>query len=122
MLWKKTTWLWKRGLAAISLVFILSISGCGSISPKETEESETHDRSQDVKDDADETITLTANVVYPYSGNSKVNAHEVVIRPFEDGGVQYVSNKIYPSGDNCEETWHTPRLTEEEWEKLYGGE
>lgn len=69
----------------------------------------------------DGTITLTANVVFPYSGDSKVYAHEVVIRPFEDGGVQYVSNKIYPSEEDCEKTWHMPRLTEEEWEKLYGG-
>lgn len=70
----------------------------------------------------DGTITLTSNVVFPYSGNSRVYAHEVVVRPLEDGGVQYVSNKIYPSEDNCEETWHIPRLTEEEWEELYGGE
>lgn len=27
-----------------------------------------------------------------------------------------------PSEDNSEETWHTPRLTLEEWEELYGGE
>lgn len=74
------------------------------------------------KENSDGTITLTANVVFPHSGNSKVYAHEVVIRPLEDGGVQYVSNKIIPSEDNSEETWHTPRLTAEEWEELYGGE
>lgn len=72
-------------------------------------------------ENSDGTITLTANVVFPYSGNSKVYAHEVVVRPLEDGGVQYVSNRIIPSEDNSEETWHTPRLTVEEWEKLYGG-
>lgn len=71
---------------------------------------------------SDGTITLTANVVFPHSGNSKVYAHQVVVRPLEDGGVQYVSNKIYPSEDNSEETWHTPRLTAEEWAELYGGE
>ena len=70
----------------------------------------------------DGTITLTANVVFPYAGDSKVYAHEVVVRPLEDGGVQYVSNRIIPSEDNCRETWHTPRLTLEEWEELYGGE
>ncbi len=70
----------------------------------------------------DGTITLTANVVFPHAGNSKVFAHEVVVRPLEDGGVQYVSNKIYPSEDNSEETWHTPRLAAEKWEELYGGE
>lgn len=73
-------------------------------------------------ENSDGTITLMANVVFPYAGNSKVYAHEVVVRPLEDGGVQYVSNLIIPSEDNCEETWHTPRLTAEEWEKLYGGE
>ena len=70
----------------------------------------------------DGTITLTANVVFPYAGDSKVYAHEVVVRPLEDGGVQYVSNRIIPSEDDYRETWHTPRLTLEEWEELYGGE
>ena len=70
----------------------------------------------------DGTITLTANVVFPYAGDSKVYAHEVVVRPLEDGGVQYVSNCVIPSEDNYRETWHTPRLTLEEWEELYGGE
>ena len=73
-------------------------------------------------ENSDGTITLTANVVFPYVGESKVYAHEVVVRPLEDGGVQYVSNRIIPSEDNSEETWHTPRLTLEEWEELYGGE
>ena len=73
-------------------------------------------------ENSDGTITLTANVVFPYAGDSKVYAHEVVVRPLEDGGVQYVSNQIIPSEDNFEETWHTPRLTLEEWEELYGGE
>ena len=73
-------------------------------------------------ENSDGTITLTANVVFPYAGDSKVYAHEVVIRPLEDGGVQYVSNRIIPSEDNYRETWHTPRLTLEEWEELYGGE
>ena len=76
----------------------------------------------DFTENSDGTITLTANVVFPYAGDSKVYAHEVVVRPLEDGGVQYVSNQIIPSEDNYEETWHTPRLTLEEWEELYGGE
>lgn len=71
---------------------------------------------------SDGTLTLTANVVFPYAGNSKVFAHEVVVRPLENGGVQYVSNRIIPSEDNYRETWHTPRLTAEEWEEIYGGE
>ena len=70
----------------------------------------------------DGTITLIANVVFPHAGDSKVYAHEVVVRPLEDGGIQYVSNRIIPSEYNYRETWHTPRLTLEEWEELYGGE
>ena len=73
-------------------------------------------------ENSDGTITLTANVVFPYAGDSKVYAHEVVVRPLENGRVQYVSNRIIPSKDNYRETWHTPRLTLEEWEELYGGE
>ena len=73
-------------------------------------------------ENSDGTITLMVNVVFPYVGDSKVYAHEVVVRPLEDGRVQYVSNRIIPSEDNYEETWHTPRLTEEEWEEMYGGE
>ena len=71
---------------------------------------------------SDGTLTLTANVVFPYAGDSKVFAHEVVVRPLENGSVQYVSNRIIPSEDNYRETWNTPRLTAEEWEEIYGGE
>ena len=71
-------------------------------------------------ENGDGTLTLTANVVFPYVGDSKVYAHEVVVRPLENGGVQYVSNRIIPSEDNCEETWHTPRLTAKEWAIIIG--
>lgn len=68
----------------------------------------------------DGTIILTVNVVFPYAGISKVYAHEVVVRPLEDGAFQYVSNRIIPSEDNYNETWHVDRLTAAEWESLYG--
>ena len=71
-------------------------------------------------ENSDGTITLTVNVVYPNEIISKVYTHEVVIRPLDDGGVQYVSNHIMPSNDNYEQTWHVPRFTEEEWEEVYG--
>lgn len=68
----------------------------------------------------DGTLSLIVNVVFPYRGISKVFAHEVVIRPLENGGVQYVSNHIIPAKDNQEQTWYTPRLTPEEWAEVYG--
>ena len=36
MLWKKTGWFWKIGLAAISFMMVLGIYGCGDISLEET--------------------------------------------------------------------------------------
>ncbi len=72
-------------------------------------------------ENSDGTITLTVNVVFPYAGIAKVYAHEVVVRPLEGGGVRYVSNRVVPSKDNYEETWHRDRLTKEEWEEIYGG-
>lgn len=66
------------------------------------------------KENSDGTITLLANVVDPYAGDSKVYAHEIVVRPLDDGKVQYVSNRIVPAEDNCEQTWHVSRLTKAE--------
>ena len=76
----------------------------------------------DFTENKDGTITLMARVVFPYEGDSNVYAHEVTVRPLEDGGVQYVSNKIISSEDNVEITWRTPRLTADEWDELYGGQ
>ena len=73
-------------------------------------------------ENSDGTLTLTANVVFPYAGDSKVYAHEVVVRPLENGSVQYVSNRIITSEDIYRETWNTPRLTAEEWREINGGE
>lgn len=74
----------------------------------------------DYVENSDKTVSLTVNSVLPEENTSKVYVHEVVVRPLDDGGVQYVSNRIIPSNDNCEQTWHVPRLTEEEWEEIYG--
>lgn len=54
-------------------------------------------------ENSDGTSSLTVNVVFPYGGVSKVYAHELVIRPLEDGGGQYVSNKIISAEDNAEQ-------------------
>lgn len=75
----------------------------------------------DYKENNDNTITLTVNVVYPDNNTSKVYAHEVVVRPLADGSFQYVSNQVIPSENNQQESWHINRLTKEEWEAFYGG-
>ena len=71
-------------------------------------------------ENSDGTITLTVNVIYPNEIVSKVYSHEVVVRPLKNGDFQYVSNHIIPSDENYEQTWHVPRLTEEEWGERYG--
>lgn len=76
----------------------------------------------DYRENEDGTITLLVNVVFPYEGLSKVFSHEVVVRPLENGGVQYVSNHVIQSEDNVEESWYKPRLTLAEWTEVYGTE
>lgn len=69
----------------------------------------------------DGTITLTVQAVFPYEDDSRALAHEVTIRSEKDGRVKYLSNKrIFPE-DSGDESWHTPRLTEEEWKSVYEG-
>lgn len=41
MLLRKTTWFWKSGLAAISFVLMLSVSGCSDAPTEEDTVSET---------------------------------------------------------------------------------
>ncbi len=67
----------------------------------------------------DGTITLTINVVFPHGGTSKMYVHDVVVRPLENGGVQYVSNHIIDTENHQNATWYTPRLTDAQWEETY---
>ena len=70
-------------------------------------------------ENADGTITLFVNAVYPEEYASCAFSHKTVIRPLSDGGFQYVSNEVLPSGQELDLWWHSERLTEEEWEELY---
>lgn len=68
----------------------------------------------------DGTITLTINAVYPDHNTAKAFAHEVTIRPLENGSFQYVSNHILPDEDNDIGSWRVNRLNEDEWNDIYG--
>ena len=69
----------------------------------------------------DGTVTLHINAVYPGGNMSKEFSHTTVIRPLGEDSFQYVSNEIIlPEGDH-DIWWHSTRLTEEEWKKVYGG-
>ena len=47
--------------------------------------------------------------VWPIENMDKAFSHEVVVRVLEDGGFQYVSNRVIPDEDNAEPTWYTER-------------
>lgn len=69
----------------------------------------------------DGTVTLHINAVYPGGNMSKEFSHTTVIRPFSEGGFQYVSNEIILPEGYHDIWWHSNRLTKEEWKEVYGG-
>ena len=61
------------------------------------------------RENADGTIELFVNAVYPNENTSKLFSHRVVIRPMEGGGFQYVSNQMPDSAEDEDLWWHTER-------------
>lgn len=64
------------------------------------------------EENQDGTIKLTVNAVWREKNLGKAFCHEVVVRPLENGGFQYVSNHVISSEDNVEFTWYTERLSD----------
>ena len=62
MLLRKTTWFWKSGLAAISFVLILSISGCSDAPPEENTVLETVIDIQAIPEDSKENAEEIINI------------------------------------------------------------
>ena len=62
MLLRKTAWSWKSGLAVISFVLMLSVSGCSDAPPEENTVSETvidvQAIQEESEEDADEIISV----------------------------------------------------------------
>lgn len=98
-----------------SKIVYCSENGSYAYSPRGIEETEypeyPYPEVFDFKENSDGTITLLVRAVFPYAGDSNVYVHEVVVRPLENGEVQYVSNRITHGGENGGTVWHTPRLT-----------
>lgn len=72
-------------------------------------------------ENADGTLTLLVNAVYPNAETSRAFTHELVVRPDEQGGFRYVANRVLRTERDYNTDWHTDRLTDEEWENVYGG-
>ncbi len=64
----------------------------------------------DYMENADGTITLIVNAVYPKENTSQSFSHKTVIRPLEEGGFQYVSNEIISSKEDYDIWWHSDRM------------
>lgn len=65
-------------------------------------------------ENADGTVTLFVNAVYPKENTAKSFSHKTVIRPLDGGGFQFVSNEMILPEGGYDMWWHSDRLTEEE--------
>lgn len=63
-------------------------------------------------------IKLTVEAVWAMKRSDCAMISELVVRPLENGHFQYVSNHVVSVSDSLERLWYTPRLTEEEWDRL----
>ena len=99
MLLRKTSWFWTSGLAAISFVLILSISGCSDAPTEENTVSETVIDIQAIpeesQENAEEIINICIDLYKKAAEENKIGFHPhllliaVVLR-------QLVSNLIPP--------------------------
>ena len=72
------------------------------------------------EEQVDGTIKLTVNAVWIRKELDRAITSELVVRPLENGGFQYVSNQVIPLTDSIEPEWYQERLSDEEWIKNYG--
>lgn len=69
---------------------------------------------------ADGTMRLTVEAVWIRDFTDCAAVSELVVRPLDDGGFQYVSCRVTKSIDGVTGRWHTPRLSGEDWAHYYG--
>lgn len=67
----------------------------------------------------DGTWKLTVEAVWVEEFCDSALTGELVVRPLEDGGFQYVSNHITKWADGVSGEWYSTRLTQDEWEIWY---
>lgn len=67
---------------------------------------------------ADGSMTLTVNAVFPLKNTSRLFAHMVTVKN-ENGTIHYLQNRIINNSEG-EHWWHSDRYTDEEWQERYG--
>ena len=82
MLLRKTAWSWKSGLAVISFVLMLSVSGCSDASPEEDTVSETvidiQAIPEDSKENAEEIINICIDLYKKAAEENKIADLETI--------------------------------------------
>ena len=82
MLLRKTAWSWKSGLAVISFVLMLSVSGCSDAPPEENTVSETVIDVQAIQEkseeDADEIINICIDLYKKAAEENKIADLETI--------------------------------------------
>ena len=101
MLLRKTTWFWKSGLAAISFVLILSISGCSDAPPEENTVSETvidvQAIQEESEEDADEIISVCIDLYEKAEEENKLADLETIrsiVNRLGENGYSAVDSRI----------------------------
>lgn len=67
----------------------------------------------------DGTIKLTVEAVWTIKNMDQAFISELVVRPLKNGRFQYVSNHVITTGKHKSADWYQPRLSNEEWERIY---
>ena len=70
------------------------------------------------EEEQDGTLRLFVEAVWERKMTDRGALSELVVRTFDDGSFQYVSNHVVSWDENLEFKWYFPRLTDEEWTKL----
>ena len=82
MLLRKTAWSWKSGLAVISFVLMLSVSGCSDAPPEEDTVSETvidiQAIPEDSKENAEEIINICIDLYKKAAEENKIADFETI--------------------------------------------
>ena len=68
---------------------------------------------------ADGSVTLTVNAVYPNGNTSNLFSHKVTVMD-ENGRIYYLSNEIL-GDEELNLWWHRDRLSDDEWNEYYKG-
>ena len=100
MLLRKTAWSWKSGLAVISFVLMLSVSGCSDAPPEEDTVSETvidiQAIPEDSKENAEEIINICIDLYKKAAEENKIDDLEMIrsiVNQFGENGYPAVDSR-----------------------------